>query len=184
MTAEVRNLRSETSRRSFASPTKKHERAQRISSANFSGLRELAKGAHSVRGYFSPWIIQALKYALVGMSNTLIDAAAYYTLTRWLWLGSLPVAAKGMAYTIGMINSFYWNRNWTFNRRGSMHRTPTGRAAFYFTLTHIAALGINAGVMYLGLEIFNLSEVVSLVLATGMAFGWNFVLNKHVVFKA
>ncbi|MBC8507427.1 MAG: GtrA family protein [Anaerolineales bacterium] len=123
-------------------------------------------------------ILQVIKYAAVGVSNTLIDAAAYYALTRWLWLGSLPILAKGIAYAIGMVNSFYWNRNWTFKSQ----RNPW-KAAFLFTLTHIAALGINAGVMYLGLETFNLSEVISLGLATGAAFGWNFVLNKMVVFK-
>jgi len=129
------------------------------------------------------WIVQAVKYATVGVSNTLIDAAAYFILTRWLWLGSLPVMAKGIAYAVGMVNSFYWNRNWTFVGRDTARRAPAWRAAVLFTLTHIAALGINAGVMYLGLEILNLSEIISLVLATGTAFGWNFILNKLVVFK-
>ncbi len=124
-------------------------------------------------------ITQALKYAAVGVSNTLIDATAYYALTRWLWLESLPVLAKGIAYAVGMTNSFYWNRTWTFNSNGN-----AWRAAFLFTLTHIAALGINAAVMYVGLETLNLSEIASLVLATGAAFGWNFFLNKLVVFKA
>ena len=129
-------------------------------------------------GFLQKTIVQAFKYATVGISNTLIDAAAYYVLTRWLWLGSLPVYAKGIAYAVGMTNSFYWNRNWTFKSQSN-----PWKAAFLFTLTHIAALCINAGVMYLGLETFSLSEVISLVLATGAAFGWNFILNKLVVFK-
>lgn len=132
----------------------------------------------TLRGFIPTWTIQVFKYAAVGVSNTLIDAAAYYALTRWLWLGSLPVMAKGIAYAVGMTNSFYWNRNWTFKSNGN-----AWRAALLFTLTHIAALGINTAVMYLGLETFNLSEVISLVLATGAAFGWNFILNKLVVFK-
>ncbi len=128
-------------------------------------------------------ITQVIKYATVGVSNTLIDAATYFVLTRWLWLGPLPVLAKGIAYAVGMTNSFYWNRNWTFKSKDTIYRVPTWKAAFLFTLTHIAALGINAGVMFLSLETFNLSEVISLILATGAAFGWNFILNKLVVFK-
>jgi len=123
-------------------------------------------------------ITQVIKYAAVGVSNTLIDAVTYYALTRWLWLGSLPIIAKGIAYGVGMTNSFFWNRTWTFKSESN-----AWKAAFLFTLTHIAALGINAGVMYLGLETFKLSEVISLVLATAASFGWNFVLNKLVVFK-
>ena len=130
------------------------------------------------RSIVPKWIWQMAKYALVGVSNTLIDAAAYYVLTRWLWLGSLPVLAKGIAYAVGMTNSFYWNRNWTFKSRSN-----PWKAAFLFALTHIAALGINTGVMFLGFEVFRCSEVVSLIVATGAAFGWNFILNKSVVFK-
>ncbi len=123
--------------------------------------------------------LQVFKYAAVGISNTLIDAAAYYALTRWLWLGSLPVLAKGLAYAIGMTNSFYWNRNWTFKSQ-----SEPWRAAWLFTLTHIAALGINAAVMYLGLVVFSLGEVFALALATAAAFCWNFILNKMVVFRS
>lgn len=164
MTAEAKTL-----------TTKGHEDSP---SFTFVLLGALAKGAQSVRGFIPTWIFQIFKYAAVGVSNTLIDAATYYALTRWLWLGSLPVLAKGLAYAVGMTNSFYWNRNWTFKSESNALK-----AAFLFTLTHIAALGINASVMYLGLETFNLSEVISLVLATGAAFGWNFILNKLVVFK-
>ncbi len=121
---------------------------------------------------------QVLKYALVGLSNTAIDAAAYYALTRWLGLGSLPVLAKALAYALGMVNSFHWNRTWTFKSRGN-----PWRAAALFTLSHIAALGINAGTMAFGLNILHLPEAIALAVATAAAFGWNFALNKLVVFR-
>jgi putative flippase GtrA len=123
-------------------------------------------------------ITQIVKFMLVGVLNTAIDAGAYVVLTRWLGLGSLPVLAKGLAYAIGMTNSFFWNRNWTFKSD-----TSVGQAAALFALTHIAALGINAGVMALGLRVLQLPEIVALGLATAASFGWNFVLNKIVVFK-
>jgi len=144
--------------------TKKHEGKQSLSLPHLRDLRG--------------WRIQALKYTLVGVSNTLIDAAAYYALTRWLWLGSLPVLAKGIAYAIGMVNSFYWNHNWTFHSSSNLWR-----AGLLFSLTNIAALGINAAVMHLGLDTFNIGESFALILATGAAFCWNFFTNKLVVFK-
>lgn len=121
---------------------------------------------------------QAVKYALVGLSNTAIDAAAYYALTRWLGLGSLPVLAKGLSYALGMVNSFHWNRTWTFQSRSN-----PWRAAVLFTLTHLAALGINAGMMASGLNVLRLPEGISLAVATAAAFVWNFTLNKWVVFS-
>jgi len=123
-------------------------------------------------------LTQIAKFMTVGVLNTTIDAAAYFTLTRWLGLGSMLVLAKGIAYVIGMLNSFFWNRTWTFGDKGNIWR-----AAGLFTLTHIAALAINAGTMAFALDKLGLPEVVALGVATGASFIWNFVLNKLVVFK-
>lgn len=123
---------------------------------------------------------QILKFMSVGALNTIIDAAVYYLLTRFLpFFAVQPVMAKGISYVVGMINSFFWNRSWTFKSSVSM-----SRSAILFTLTHVAALGVNAGVMALGLDILHLPEIVSFVLATSASFIWNFSLNKWVVFKS
>ena len=90
------------------SSTKEHKDSLRVPDVSLRVLR----------GY-QTWFFQAIKYGVVGITNTLIDAAAYYALTRWLWLGSLPILAKGIAYAIGMTNSFYWNRNWTFKSQSN-----------------------------------------------------------------
>ncbi len=132
----------------------------------------------SSRLLLSETIAQIAKFMTVGVLNTAIDAAAYFVLTRWLGLGSALVLAKGIAYVIGMVNSFFWNRTWTFGDNGNIWR-----AAGLFTLTHIAALAINAGTMALVLNWLQLPEIVALGVATCASFVWNFVLNKLVVFR-
>ena len=124
------------------------------------------------------WISQILKFSLVGVFNTLLDAGIYFILTRWLGFVALPILAKGIAYTIGMSNSFIWNRKWTFNSDAKI-----GRSAGTFILAQIAALGINAGIMALGLNLLHLPELVALGFATLAVFSWNFVINKLVVFR-
>ena len=121
---------------------------------------------------------QIAKFMTVGVLNTAIDAGIYLTLTRWLGFGSAPVLAKGIAYAIGMLNSFFWNRSWTFGARGNLWR-----AAGLFTLTHIFALAINAGTMAFVLDAMQLPELIALGAATTASFVWNFVLNKLVVFR-
>ena len=123
-------------------------------------------------------LTQIAKFMTVGVLNTAIDAGAYLILTRWLGFGSALVLAKGIAYVVGMVNSFFWNRSWTFSDNGNIWRT-----AGLFTLTHIAALAINAGTMALALDALHLPEIVALGLATAASFIWNFVLNKLVVFR-
>jgi len=123
-------------------------------------------------------IPQVIKFSLVGILNTLLDAGIYLILTGWLGFGTLPVLAKGIAYSIGMVNSFILNRTWTFSSD-----VKVGRAGGIFILAQIAALGINAGTMALSLEIFHLPDLVALGVATLATFSWNFVINKVVVFR-
>lgn len=122
--------------------------------------------------------VQIGKFMTVGLLNTAIDAATYFIITRWLGLGTMLVLAKGIAYVFGMVNSFFWNRTWTFGDQGNIWR-----AAELFMLTHLFALAINAGTMALALDWLGWPEILALGAATGASFVWNFVLNKWVVFK-
>jgi putative flippase GtrA len=125
------------------------------------------------------WIEQALKFLSVGVLNTLLDAGLYALLTRWLGFSALPVLAKSISYGVGILNSFYWNKRWTFKSdlRAAAMIVP-------FVLANLVALAVNAGVMYLCLNAFYLHEIFSLVLATGTTFLWSFTVSKLSVFKA
>ncbi|MEI8273783.1 MAG: GtrA family protein, partial [Paludibacter sp.] len=57
-------------------------------------------------------LIQLLKFGIVGVANTLLTA-----LTIWLLLKVLHYTdylSNIIGYCIGLINSFIWNRKWTF----------------------------------------------------------------------
>jgi putative flippase GtrA len=124
------------------------------------------------------WIPQVIKFSLVGILNTLLDAGIYLILTGWLGFGSLPVLAKGIAYSIGMVNSFILNRTWTFNSDVKVRR-----AGGIFVMAQITALGINTGFLALCLILLHLPDLMALGVATLTTFGWNFVINKVVVFR-
>lgn len=125
------------------------------------------------------WFGQAVKFFSVGILNTALDVGLYLVLTHWLGiLAGWPVLAKAISYSIGVLNSFYWNKSWTFKSEASTLTTLTP-----FVLSNLLATAINAGMMHLGLTIFNLPENVSLVLATGITFLWNFTISKFVIFK-
>ena len=54
---------------------------------------------------------QFIKFAIVGVLNTLVDFAvfqAFNLLLGWVY------AAQVLGYTAGMINSYVWNSGWTF----------------------------------------------------------------------
>jgi putative flippase GtrA len=125
------------------------------------------------------WFRQAVKFFSVGVLNTVLDIGLYLVLTHWLGiLAAWPVVAKTISYGAGVLNSFYWNKSWTFKSEASALTTLAP-----FVLSNLVATAINAGVMHLGLTIFNLPENVSLVLATGITFLWNFTISKFIIFK-
>jgi putative flippase GtrA len=124
------------------------------------------------------WLEQAAKFLSVGILNTALDASLYFVLTRWLGFSTLQTLAKGISYGAGILNSFYWNKSWTF-------KSDAGTVATFvpFVLANLAALAINASIMHLCLNALGLHEIVSLALATGITFLWNFAISKFLIFK-
>ncbi|MGD0706861.1 MAG: GtrA family protein [Anaerolineaceae bacterium] len=124
------------------------------------------------------WLVQAVKFSFVGVLNTAVDFGVYFLLTRWVGFANLQVAAKSISYSAGIINSFFWNRSWTFHSETHIWIT-----LLPFVLVNLVGLAINTGVMQLCLNTFGLPELVALGLATVSALTWNFVLSKFVVFR-
>ena len=63
------------------------------------------------------FLIQASKYALVGLGNTLLTFVVYFLLTEIFALS--PGLANPIGYAVGLVNSFVWNRRWTFGHSGA-----------------------------------------------------------------
>ena len=72
-------------------------------------------------------IIRFLKYASVGVSNTVITFVTF-TLLRFFGVGT--AISNVLGYIAGMVNSFCWNRQWVFKSRegNSIHQ------AFWFLI--------------------------------------------------
>jgi len=123
-------------------------------------------------------LVQALKFLAVGLLNTLVDASLYFILTRWLGFAVLNVLAKSLSYSAGVLNSYYWNKTWTFK---SSARTLKTLLPFVFA--SLIALAINAAVMHMTLKVASLPEALAFLLATGVTFLWNFVISKFSIFR-
>lgn len=55
---------------------------------------------------------QAVRFAAVGVSNTVIDFVVFMLLQNLTGVA----AAQILGYSAGTANSYYWNRKWTFAR--------------------------------------------------------------------
>lgn len=83
-----------------------------------------------------------LRFALVGLSNTVVGfAAIWFALRR---LGVCDVAANALGYAVGFAWGFLLNRSWTFGHRGRLD------AGFIkYALVCVAAYAANLAVLML-----------------------------------
>jgi putative flippase GtrA len=92
-------------------------------------------------------IWQFVRFGLVGCVNTAIDLLVLNCLLR-LWLGqgtARLLLANTLAYACGALNSFVFNRYWTFQRTGR----PKAREGARFLLMTLAAIACNDLILWL-----------------------------------
>ena len=53
-----------------------------------------------------------LKFAVVGISGTIVDFAIFNILSIGIRLS--PIIASIISFIIAVFNNYYWNRNWTY----------------------------------------------------------------------
>lgn len=152
---------------------------------------------------------QVARFASVGVMNTVIDYVIFIGLTR---IFSIPLdrvwVAKLVSGSVAMINSFYFNRTWVFNKGNTKH--PGQQFARFLISTLVAVYVIQLGLVqffssefqffgkltYEILESIGLTSLVPSILTEAftiktVAFGlatvasmtWNFLLYKLWAFK-
>jgi putative flippase GtrA len=119
-------------------------------------------------------LFQLGKFAIIGTSNTAIDALLYFVLTRgFTWFDEHKQIAVLIAFLIAGINGFIWNRKWTFKVQKKYQHAELGK----FYLANGGALLLNQFGFFFLLS-FGLYDLIAKVFA-GIAAGVvNFLLQK------
>lgn len=121
-------------------------------------------------------IIQFIKFGVVGVFNTLITALVIWILLRKLHASDY--ISNILGYIAGLVNSFVWNRKWTFSSNSKIKDT-----VFKFIITFVISYLLQLGNLYLLLNYTNIDayycQLLSIVVYTCI----NFVLNKYYTFK-
>jgi putative flippase GtrA len=79
-----------------------------------------------------------VKFALVGISGTILDYAVLFFLKSQ---GVSTILANTCSFSIGMMNNYYWNKTWTFSGSPS---DLFGRQFIQFLLVSLAGLVIRS----------------------------------------
>ena len=120
---------------------------------------------------------QFIKFGLVGASSTIIDWGIYLVLTRFL--GIYYIMAKILSFSIAVINSYIWNRRWTFRSNNPQKL----REFIKFLIIAFVGVVLNSMIMYIVVDFVHLGDLYGLVFASGIVMFWNFLANKYYTFK-
>ncbi|MFH1657226.1 MAG: GtrA family protein [bacterium] len=135
------------------------------------------------------FIWQLAKFVLVGVLNTVIDIGVLNILIYLSGLasGTFYSAFKGLSFALSVVNSYFWNKHWTFGKKNEKSR----KEFIQFFIVSLIGFAINVTSASLIVNIigpqFGLSSTTwANVGAIGAAFcgmTWNFLGYKFIVFK-
>ncbi|MEH7418410.1 GtrA family protein [Neobacillus drentensis] len=119
--------------------------------------------------------LSLIKFALVGVVNTLIDVIIYAVLTKF-HLNYL--AAQCISYSAGVLNSYLMNRKWTFEQK----EKGSKREFFTFIGVNLITLLITTFLLTVFYKRLGISLHISKLLVTGISVGINYLGTKTFVF--
>ena len=132
---------------------------------------------------------QFSKYALVGLSNLTID---FGVLNILIYLtdrdkGIYFTVFKAISFSFAVINSYLWNKFWSFENRGT---SKTGKEFITFVTVAVGGLLINVALASYIVNAIHVESISSKIWAnvgaiiSGFAvIAWNFTGYKFVVFR-
>lgn len=115
------------------------------------------------------------KFAIVGIANNLIGYALFAVLT----LLSVPaIPAMTASYCLGMLISYFGNRNFTFNHTGR-----AGTSVLKFLVVNAAGYSLNAVLLWYFVEHLGFPQLAVQAVAIGCVAVLTFTLMRLWVFK-
>ena len=118
--------------------------------------------------------VSVIRFGVVGVSNTAIGFGVFWTLHHLM-----PAAgAQGVAYTLGGLWSYYWNRRWTFQSRGKV----AGEASRFLSL-QLGFMLLSSALLGLLVDRAHLPTLPCWVAVSAFITVLNFVASRYWAFK-
>jgi len=157
-----------------------------LTAAGFAVVKDLSQRL----GEKLSFLFQFYKFVLVGVLNTLLDLSILNGLIVLTgitagWHFSL---FKGISFAAAVINSYFWNKFWTFRFAGGVKSAEFGK----FIVISGIGLGMNVGAASFLVNIIGplggikpqLWASVSALASIGITTIWNFIGYKVFVFRS
>lgn len=119
------------------------------------------------------------RFSVTGILNTLIDFIAF-TICSSIF-GIYYTTSQIIGYSFGVINSFIFNKKWTFEANNSKKRLQ--HELLQFIVVNMISLSITVVFIQVLINNFNLNIYLAKIIVTLIAQIVNFILYKIWVFN-
>ena len=118
-----------------------------------------------------------MKFAVVGLLNTVVGLGIYYAL---LYFGVYYQIANAFSFIISVLNAYYWNHKFVFKSEDDReHKKTISRIYISYGLTF--ALGV--AMLHIEVERLYISKYIAPFLNLFVTVPINFFLNRYFVFR-
>lgn len=125
-------------------------------------------------------VVQFLKFGLVGISNTGISLLVYYIV---LWINPTWYLAGNVAgWVISVANSYFWNNKFVFSSKDAGWKATLRKLGRTY-LSYGGTFLLSTLLLYLEVDVFGWSAVISPILNLLVTIPLNFLLNKFWAFR-
>lgn len=119
--------------------------------------------------------IQAFKFGIVGVLNTLISLGVY---SLFVYVFNVNYLISNIiSYVVGVVNSFLWNKIWTFKSKEKGYMELV-----WFVVIFLVSFGIQNASLILFREALGFSKFWAYILAIPVYTAANFLGNKFITF--
>lgn len=115
-----------------------------------------------------------IKFAIVGFGNLFISLVTYYLLV--FFSINYQIANIG-GFITGSLNGYIWNRVWVFK---NSKKNLSSIVKFY--LSYLSTWLLSAILLYIWIEVFNISDKIAPIINVVITTPINYLLNKYWVF--
>jgi len=116
---------------------------------------------------------QFIKFGFVGIGNTIITFIVYYILIFF----SVPYSiANIIGYTVGILNSYFWNSKYVFKTSGNKVFVKT-------FISYSITIVISTLSLYIIIDMCEVSKYIAPIINILIITPINFMLNKYWAFK-
>lgn len=133
-------------------------------------------------------LYQFSKFIIVGISNSLVSYSIYVITLYILKVNTISVSydylfSQFVAFSLSVLWAFYWNQKYVFNGTFiSLIQLFRSLIKIYLSYS-FTGLFISEILLYLMINVLNMSELVAPIINICICFPINFILNKFWVFK-